>query len=61
MADQEATIAMFRALGFDPEALLEDQVRDSSGDLHDLMILSHSVEEAWASMQATGIAEGLAG
>jgi ribosomal protein S18 acetylase RimI-like enzyme len=61
MADQEVTIAMFRALGFDPEALLEDQVRDSCGELHDLMILSHSVEEAWASIQATGIADGLAG
>ena len=61
MADQEVTISMFRALGFDPEALLEDHVRDSCGELHDLMILSHSVEEAWASMQATGIADGLAG
>ena len=28
IADQEVTIAMFRALGFDPEALLTDHVRD---------------------------------
>lgn len=61
MADQEVTIAMFRSLGFDPEALLEDHVRDSSGELHDLMILSHSVEESWASMLSTGIVEGLSG
>jgi L-amino acid N-acyltransferase YncA len=61
MADQEPTIAMFRSLDFDPEALLEDQVRDQSGELHDLMILSHSLEESWASMLSTGIAEGLAG
>src|SRR3954467_9200147 len=61
MADQEVTIAMFRSLGFDPEALLEDHVRDQAGELHDLMILSHSVEESWASMQSTGIAEGLSG
>jgi L-amino acid N-acyltransferase YncA len=61
MADQEVTIAMFRSLGFDPEALLEDHVRDASGELHDLMILSHSVEDSWASMVSTGIVEGLSG
>ena len=61
IADQEPTIAMFRSLGFDPEALLEDQVRDQSGELHDLMILAHSVEESWASMLSTGIADSLSG
>ena len=59
MADQEPTIAMFRSLGFDPEALLEDHVRDHSGELHDLMILAHSVEESWASVVSTGIVDGL--
>jgi ribosomal protein S18 acetylase RimI-like enzyme len=61
IADQEPTIALFRSLGFDPEALLEDHVRDQSGELHDLMILAHSVEGSWASLQSTGIAEGLTG
>jgi L-amino acid N-acyltransferase YncA len=61
IADQEPTIAMFRSLGFDPEALLEDQVRDQAGELHDLMILALSVEESVASLQSTGIADGLAG
>jgi L-amino acid N-acyltransferase YncA len=61
IADQEPTIAMFRSLGFDPEALLEDQVRDQAGELHDLMILGLSVEESVASLQSTGIADGLAG
>lgn len=59
VADQEATIAMFRSLGFDPEALLAEHVRDQAGDLRDLMILSHSVEESWASMNASGIAGSL--
>ena len=59
VADQEATIAMFRSLGFDPEALLADHVRDQAGDLRDLMILAHSVEESWASMNASGIAGSL--
>jgi L-amino acid N-acyltransferase YncA len=61
IADQEPTIALFRSLGFDPEALLEDHVRDHDGELHDLMILAHSVEESWGSMVSTGIAESLAG
>jgi ribosomal protein S18 acetylase RimI-like enzyme len=61
VADQEPTIAMFRALGFDPEALLADHVRDQSGELHDLMILAHSIEESWGSVLSTGIADGLAG
>ena len=59
VADQEATIAMFRSLGFDPEALLTDHVRDQSGALRDLMILAHSVEEQWLSMVAAGIADEL--
>ena len=59
VADQEPTIAMFRSLGFDPEALLTDQVRDRSGALRDLMILAHSVEEQWSSMAVAGNADEL--
>ena len=46
VADQESTIAMFRSLGFEPEALLTDHVRDRAGGLRDLMILAHSVEDS---------------
>jgi L-amino acid N-acyltransferase YncA len=53
-ADEEATIGMFRSLGFDPEALLVDHVRDEAGELHDLMILAHSVQAASASLQLSG-------
>jgi L-amino acid N-acyltransferase YncA len=59
VADQEATIAMFRSLGFDPEALLTDHVRDQSGALRDLMILAHSVDEQWSSLVVAGIADEL--
>jgi ribosomal protein S18 acetylase RimI-like enzyme len=59
VADQEPTIAMFRSLGFDPEALLTDHVRDQSGSLRDLMVLAHSVEEQWSSMVVAGIADEL--
>jgi L-amino acid N-acyltransferase YncA len=57
VADQESTIALFRSHGFDPEALLVDHVRDRSGELRDLMILAHSVDESFASLSATGIAD----
>jgi L-amino acid N-acyltransferase YncA len=57
IAVQEPTIAMFRMLGFEPEALLTDHVRDKGGALRDLMVLSHSVEEQWSSMIMAGIAD----
>ena len=57
VADQEAAIAMFRSHGFDPEALLCDHVRDRNGELRDLMILAHSVEESAGSMAAAGLAD----
>src|SRR3954447_23593610 len=50
IADQEALVAMFRALGFEPEALLTDHVRVRSGELRDLLVLANSVEQQWASM-----------
>jgi L-amino acid N-acyltransferase YncA len=58
-ADQEPTVQMFRSLGFDPEALLVDHVRDQSGELRDLMVLAHSVEASWAAMQTAGLATEL--
>ena len=57
VADQEAAIAMFRSHGFDPEALLCDHVRDRNGELRDLMILAHSVEESAGSMAAAGLGD----
>jgi ribosomal protein S18 acetylase RimI-like enzyme len=57
IADQEALVAMFRGLGFEPEALLVDHVRDRSGALRDLLVLAHSVERQWPSMAAAGIAD----
>jgi ribosomal protein S18 acetylase RimI-like enzyme len=59
IADQESTIGMFRSYGFDPEALLKDHVRDQSGELRDLMILAHSVEESAAALAAAGISDNL--
>ena len=52
-------IAMFRALGFEPEALLADHVRDRAGEVRDLMVLANDVESQFASMGAAGITEQL--
>jgi ribosomal protein S18 acetylase RimI-like enzyme len=59
IADQEALIAMFRGLGFEPEALLTDHVRDRGGELRDLMVLANTVEEQFAAMGTTGISDDL--
>jgi L-amino acid N-acyltransferase YncA len=55
IAEQESTVSMFRSLGFDPEALLVDHVRDRSGELRDLMVLALAVDDAAASLQAAGV------
>ena len=47
---------MFRSLGFDPEALLKDHVRDAGGQLRDLMILAHRSATRTGAMAAVGIA-----
>ena len=59
ISDQAALIGMFRTLGFEPEALLADHVRDRSGELRDLMVLSQDVESQFASLATAGIAEQL--
>jgi ribosomal protein S18 acetylase RimI-like enzyme len=59
IADQEAAVGLFRSLGFDPEALLKDHVRDQAGEVRDLMILSHAVEETYGAMATAGLAESV--
>jgi ribosomal protein S18 acetylase RimI-like enzyme len=59
VADQDAAIGMFRSLGFDPEALLKGHVRDRNGELRDLIVLAHSVEEAYAAIATAGLADNV--
>jgi ribosomal protein S18 acetylase RimI-like enzyme len=56
-AEQEPAIAMFSGLGFTGEALLRDHIRDRDGQLHDLVMLAHLVDEAWANLAAVGLTE----
>jgi ribosomal protein S18 acetylase RimI-like enzyme len=59
ISDQAALIAMFRSLGFEPEALLTDHVRDRAGQMRDLIVLANSVDEQFASLSAAGVTEQL--
>lgn len=51
-ATQSGTIGLFRGLGFIPEALLRDHLRDGEGNMHDLIVLSHLVDENWQRLFA---------
>lgn len=55
--DQKGAIATFETLGFRPEALLRDQVRDREGVKHDLLVLSHDVARFEATRAAFGVTE----
>jgi N-acetylglutamate synthase-like GNAT family acetyltransferase len=57
LAEQQGVIDLFRGLGFVPEALLADQVRDADGGVHDLILLSHPVQGAWGQLDAVGADE----
>lgn len=57
VAEQAPLVSMFGSLGFRPEALLEDFVRDGAGDLHDLMLLTHHAADNWSALAGLGLAE----
>ena len=61
VADAVPAIGMFEAIGFEPEALLRDHVRDKTGQLRDLVVLAHLVDETWSGMAAAGLDEQLGG
>ena len=60
VAEQEALVAMFQDLGFVPEALLPDFVRDGAGEFHDLMLLTHRALDQLSSQRIVGLEEVLA-
>ncbi len=59
VADNVPAIGMFEAIGFEPEALLRDQVRDRTGGLRDLVVLAHLVEGTWSGMATAGFEDEL--
>lgn len=55
VAEQQATVAMFTALGFEAEGLLKGHVRSRSGETRDLLVLAHWVDRLWPIISAAGI------
>jgi ribosomal protein S18 acetylase RimI-like enzyme len=58
VAAQQADIRMFTAIGFEAEALLKNQIRDRRGELRDLVVMSHQVDDVWSGMHAIGLDDG---
>jgi L-amino acid N-acyltransferase YncA len=53
--DQQGARALFQELGFQPEALLKDEVKDREGEYHDLLIMACNVHTFLAQRQAFGV------
>jgi ribosomal protein S18 acetylase RimI-like enzyme len=60
VADKEGDLEMFTTIGFEPEALLKNQIMDRQGETRDLVILAHDVESVRDSMHVLGIDEATA-
>jgi ribosomal protein S18 acetylase RimI-like enzyme len=59
VAEQGAALSLFTDLGFTGEALLEDHIRDRTGELRDLLVLAHHVGRTWSGMDTLGMPEAL--
>jgi L-amino acid N-acyltransferase YncA len=59
--DQQGAISTFEQLGFKPEALLRDHVKDRHGEKHDLLVYSHDVASFQSQMDAYGVSEVASG
>ncbi len=55
--DQKGAISTFEGLGFRPEALLRDQVKDRDGNKHDMLVLSHDVARFESARSAYGVSQ----
>lgn len=53
--DQQGARALFQELGFQPEALLKDEVKDREGEYHDLLIMACNVDTFLAQRRAFGV------
>ncbi|MHA7917725.1 GNAT family N-acetyltransferase [Alloalcanivorax xenomutans] len=57
--DQKGAIAVFEGLGFRPEGVLRDHVRDLRGKKHDLLVMGHDVRGFQAVLGAYGFTDAL--
>jgi len=56
-SDQEAAMAVFEDMGFRTEALFKDHVKDHQGEKHDIIMLSHDVEQLHAHKDVYGLTD----
>jgi len=59
VAEQDRAEAMFGALGFHAEGLLRDHVRVRNGELRDLVLLAHPVDDQRSAMETAGIDDAI--
>ena len=57
--EQTAAAALFEDIGFEREAILRDHVEDRDGELRDLLVLAHFVDETREIMAAAGLDDAL--
>lgn len=57
VAQQETTLRMFDRLGFEPEALLRDHIRDRGGELRDVVLLAYLLDEVSSAMIMSGVSD----
>lgn len=53
--DQAGARRVFEGMGFRPEAVLHDEVKDKSGKKHDLLVMANDVQAFLARMDQHGI------
>lgn len=53
--DQAGARHVFEGMGFRPEAVLHDEVRDASGRKHDLLVMANDVQGFLARMDQHGV------
>lgn len=56
--DQGAALAVFEDMGFHPEALLRDHVRDAAGQNHDIAIMALDLNRQNSRHEVFGMGEG---
>ncbi len=59
--DQKGAVAAFEGLGFVPEGLMRNHVRDLSGEKHDLLVMGLDVVAFHSTLESYGVGEAAAG
>lgn len=54
-ADKAGDLEMFTAIGFEAEGILRGHIRDGSGRLRDLVVLSHQIRDVMDDMARVGL------